>query len=255
MDAAHKTAPPELSEARLSQMRGHLLEEIRPADGKAKTRTRQGTSVIAGRRRMLVVVAVAIAAFYAVPAVAQERWWWLTSPDDPWHPVTQVVTVGQWNVDELLIDDPSQATSAQTTRATAGDQRWLVQAYVNSGGELCLGISPDPPRPANEGAGVGCGFPVRGVNATAFEKERWVGFVAGIPGKVSSSSPKFLYGPAASRVRTVDLANKNNRQIIRVQTHSLPSDLGVDGRFWIVVVPADHLVHMIGPMDNNGEAL
>jgi hypothetical protein len=256
MDAAmQQVVTPELDEGRLAQMRAHLLDEIDRAESKREGRRGARSWANAHRRRLLAVVAAALAVTYVVPALAQERWWWVTSSGDPWRPVSQVITLGRWEVQDLLVD-PSR-TRVPTAHLVAAREHWIVQAYLSTGGQLCLGISPDPPLPANEGAGIGCGFPVRGMNGstTPDAKEHWVGYIAGVPGKVTATSPKFMFGPAASTVRTVDLANSNDRTVIRVPTHALPSSLGVDGRFWIVVIRPDQLVHMIVPRDEKGDAL
>jgi hypothetical protein len=206
-------------------------------------------------RRVLVLVLVALAVIYSVPAVAQERWWWVSSPDDPAQPVTQVISMGPWKIEDLLIE-PGDATAPSRSIIT-GNDRWILQAYVSKESSLCVGISPAPPRPANEGAGIGCGFPVRGLAPPEIpsEKLHWVGFIAGIPGRVTGTSPKFLFGPAAPNVHTIDLENNNDGRAIRVRTHPLPDSLGVDARFWIVVVPPAELVHTLVPRDENGKAL
>jgi hypothetical protein len=118
-------------------------------------------------------------------------------------------------------------------------------------------VSAEPPRPKEESLGIGCGFPVHGIAPAEVpaEKLHWVGFVAGVPGKLTSTAPKFMFGPAAANVRTVDLENIVDRRVIRVATHRVPHEIGVRARFWIVVIPVDQLVHTIVPRDENGKAL
>ena len=257
MDASleNPVQPPELSEERLAEMRAHLLDETDRDVRKREFRTALRSLVMERRRRTLVVVAAALAAIYTVPAVAQERWWWVTSPDDPAQPVTQVIRMGPWKTEDLLID-PGDATVPSRSVAT-GNDRWILQAYVSKESSLCVGISPDPPRRANEGAGIGCGFPVRGLAPPEIpsEKLHWVGFIAAMPGPVTGTSPRFLFGPAAPNVYTVDLENNNDGRAIRVRTHALPDSLGVDARFWIVVIPPGELVHTIVPREASGSAL
>jgi hypothetical protein len=247
--------PPQLSDERLAQMRVHLLDEVERDARKRERRAHLRSRAIGRRRGVLIVVAATLAVMYSVPAVAQERWWWVTSPDDPARPATQVVSIGPWSVKELFFTDPD-AETAPTVSVRTGGTRWAVQAYVSKEQSLCVGISPDPV-PADGGAGMGCGWPVRGLAPphTRPEDLHWVGFVAGIPGKVTATSPKFLFGPAAPNVHTVDLENNNEGRTIRVRTQPLPDSLGVDARFWIVVVPPDELVHTIVPREADGSAL
>lgn len=206
-------------------------------------------------RLVLVVIALALAVLYSVSAVAQERWWWVTSPNDPARPVTQVVSVGPWSIKELMITSGDVA-AAPTTSVTTLGTRVAVQAYVSKEHSLCVGIGPDP-MPRDGGWGIGCGFPVRGLAppGVSSEKLHWVGYVAGIPGKVTATSPKFVFGPAAPNVHSVDLENPYEGRTIRVRTQPLPDSLGVDARFWIVVLAPHELVHTIVPRDEDGSAL
>jgi hypothetical protein len=255
--------PPELSEERLAQMRAHLLDELERDVRKRERRARPRLLAMAPRRRALVVVAVALAVIYSVPAVAQERWWWMNSPNSSLKPVSQVVTVGEWKTGELR--DPRAVGPAQTAPVVAGDERWIVQAFKMkhqglNWDMLCLAISPDPPRPATDATGrrtLGCGFPVHGLVPPRIEAEElhWVGFNVSIPGTVASGTPKFMFGPAAPSVRTVELENIVDRRVIRVATHPIPDEVGVDARFWMVILPVDQLVHNIVPRDENGETL
>jgi hypothetical protein len=241
---------PELGDRRLEQMRLILLEELESVERRGERRTR----AMGRRGRVLIAAAALVAAIYTVPAVAEERWWWVSSPDDPLYPVTQVFTVGRWTTEQLMI--PSGEGSVPTARVTAGDEHWTVQAYASEESGLCMGISPDPPRPANEGAGIGCGFPVEGLAPQGTKAElHHVGYVAGTPGRVASTSPKFLFGPATPDVRHVDLENANNGRVIRVETHALPEEVGVDARFWIVVLAQNDLIHNIVPRGESGDAL
>jgi hypothetical protein len=245
--------PPELTDERLTQMRAHLVDEADRDARKRERRTRR-RSRATGRRRLVVVTAAVLAAMYAVPAVAEERWWWVQSPDEPMQPATQVLDVGRWRTEELMID-PTDGPVPTASFARDGD-RWIVQAFVNKEGSLCVGISPDPPKPANEGASIGCGYPVHGIPLNYTPKEvHWVGFGAFIPGKVTSRAPKFMFGPAAENVRTVDLEDDLKKRVLRVRTIPLPNDLDVPARLWIVVIPVDHLVHTVVPRDGDGKAL
>jgi hypothetical protein len=244
--------PPGLSDARLAQMRAHLLAEVERDARKRAQRGRVRPHTI-GRRSVLALVAGVLAVIYSVPAVAEERWWWASSPDDSTAPVTQVVTVGHWKTEQLML--PSTEGGVPTAHVATGGEDWTVQVYVSKDDQLCIGISPDPRRPANEGAGIGCGFPVHGLAPSNTKGElHWVGFVAGIPGKVTSNAPKFMFGPAAANVANVDLENNDGR-VIRVPTQSVPKGLGIRARFWIVVLPTNHLVHTIVPRDEDGKAL
>jgi hypothetical protein len=259
MDASLESPvrPPGLSDERLAQMRAHLLDEV-DRDARKRERRAHLRSRARGRRRaVLVVVAAALAVAYSVPAVAQESWWWVTSPDDPARPATQVVSIGPWSVKELLITDPN-AKTAPTASVTTGGGRWAVQAYVSKEQGLCLGHFREPLTRDAEG-GIGCGFPVRGRGLAPpgipSEKLHWVGYVAGIPGKVTATSPKFVFGPAAPNVHSVDLENNYEGRTIRVRTQPLPDSLGVDARFWIVVLAPHELVHTIVPRDKDGSAL
>ena len=247
--------PPELSNERLEQMRAHLLDEVDRGARQRERRARLGSLAMGRRRGVLVVVAAALAVVYSVPAVAQESWWWVSGPDDPARPVTQVVSVGPWSVKELMITSGDVA-AAQTTSVTSLGTRVAVQAYVSKEHSLCMGIGRDP-LPRDGGWGIGCGFPVRGLAPpnTSPEQIHWVGFVAGIPGRVTARSPKFLFGPAAGNVYSVDLENDIEGRAIRVPTHPLPDSLGVDARFWIVVLPPNELVHTIVPREADGSAL
>jgi hypothetical protein len=253
--------PPDLSEQRFEQMRAHVLDEVARAR-RAHARLARVRSLIMGRRpRTLVAVAAALAVLSSVPAVAQERWWWMDLPPNATlKPVSQVVVVGRWKAEELL--DP-RAGPAQTAPVVTGDVRWVVEAFMSrhrglNEDMLCLRLSPDPPRPANDlGAGGACGFPVHGLLPPGLEVEElhWVGYTAGIPGRVSEGTPTFMLGPAAPNVQTVELENDVDRRVIRVPTHPIPREVGVDARFWIAVMPVDQLVHTIVPRDENGEAL
>lgn len=246
---------PELSAVRLSQMRTHLLDEVDRDARRRERRARLRSRAIGRRRGVLVVVAAALAVTYSVPAVAQESWWWVNSPNDPARPVSQVVSIGPWTIKELLISDPN-ATTAPTASVRSGGARWAVQAYLDGAQSLCLGISPEPVTD-DVGGAVSCGFPVRGLAPpdTPPGQLHWVGYVAGIPGKVTATSPKFMFGPAAPNVHSVDLENNNEGRAMRVRTLPVPEGLGVKARFWIVVVPPDELVHTIVPRDEDGEAL
>jgi hypothetical protein len=212
-------------------------------------------------RWALAIGAVALAVIYSVPAVAQERWWWMSSPNSTLKPVSQVVTVGKWKTADLL--DPRAAGPAQRATVVYGDVRWIVQAFMSKHrglnvDMLCLALNPDPPRPANDLGGSGaCGFPVHGLMPPGLKAEElhWVGFSASIPGRVESGTPKFMLGPAASNVRTVDLENVVDRRVIRVSTHEIPEEVGVDARFWIVAIPPDQLIHTIVPRDEEGNEL
>jgi hypothetical protein len=82
----------------------------------------------------------------------------------------------------------------------------------------------------------------------------WVGFGTAIAGKVQNAETKIHVGPAAENVRSVDLENDDGR-VIRVPTIAAPKDLGVPARFWIAVLPVEHLVHTLVPRDNHGKAL
>lgn len=252
--------PPELGSQRLAQMRAHLLDEVDRDARKRERRARLRLLATARRRRTLVVVAAALAVIYSMPAVAQERWWWF-SPDSTLQPVSQVVTVGNWKTEELL--DPRAVSPAQTAPIVTGDVRWIVQAFVSRHRGLnkemfCLVLSRDRPSPdTGLGGGGACGFPVHGLLPLTTPPERlhWVGYTASIPGLVASGTPKIMFGPAAPNVRTVDLENILDRRVIRVPTHQIPDEVGLDARFWIVVIPPDQLVHTIVPRDENGKAL
>jgi hypothetical protein len=244
--------PPTLRDDRLAQMRAYLLGEVERDKAKRERRARLRSR--AGNRRLVLVVAVAVlAVLYAVPAVAQERWWWMGASGSEMQPVTQVLTSGEWTTEELRLH-PEEGT-APTTGFGAAGQRWTMQTYMSAESGLCIGISPNPPRPANEGAFMGCGHPVHGIPLTYTPDElHWVGWGLAIPGKVTPVAPRFMFGPAAPNVRNVDLENNDGR-VLRVPTHALPDSLGVSARFWIVVLPLDHLVHTIVPRDENGKAL
>jgi hypothetical protein len=253
--------PPELSGARLAQMRAHLLDEAQ-RDAQRRGRSRRGWSFASSqRRRALILVAAVLGAIYAVPAVAQQRWSWMLTPNATLKPVSQVVTVGKWQTRELL--DPRAAGPAQTAPVFAGDVQWVVQAFVSkhrglNENMLCLALTADSPRQADDlGGGGACGFPVHGLAPSKVPPERlhWVGFSLSIPGQVEKGAPKFLFGPAAANVRTVELEDNVAGQAIQVETHPIPAEVGVDARFWIVAVPPDKLVHTIVPRDEDGAAL
>lgn len=208
-----------------------------------------------GRRRLLVVLAAALATMYAVPAVAEERWWWVSSPDESMQPITQVLTVGSWTSKELKIHPEEGGVPSARFDAVGG--QWLLQAFINQRGLLCVGVSPDPPRLANEvGAFIACGHPVHGIGPAATpERDRhWVRFDTAIPGKVESAKARFMFGPAAANVRELDLENEDGR-VICVSALAAPEGLGVPARFWIAVVPMEQLVHTLVPRDEDGTAL
>jgi hypothetical protein len=212
-------------------------------------------------RLVLVFVLVALAVIYSVPAVAQQRWSWMLAPNATLKPVSQVVTVGAWKTEELL--DPRAAGPAQTAPVATGDVRWVVQAFMSrhrglNEDMLCLWLSPDPSPPGADLGGSGaCGFPVHGLapRATDPDNLHWVGFSLSIPGQATTGVPKFLFGPAAAKVHTVELEDSVDGRAIRVPTHQIPDEVGLDARFWIVAIPPDQLVHTIVPRDENGKAL
>jgi hypothetical protein len=252
--------PPELSNERLAQMRVHLLNEV-DRDARSERGARLPSLLMGRRRRVLVVVAAAVSVIYAVPAVAQEQWWWMGSPNATVKPVSQVVTVGKWKTEELL--DPRVVRPAQTAPVTTGDVRWVVQAFVSkhrglNEDMLCLALSPDRSPPgADLGAGGACGFPVHGLAPRATDPDdlHWVGFSATIPGRPTTGVPKIVYGPAAANVHTVELQDSVGGRSIRVPTHAIPDEVGVDARFWIVAVPPEQLVHTLVPRDEDGDVL
>jgi hypothetical protein len=207
-----------------------------------------------GRRRVLVLVVAAAATFYAVPAVAQERWWWVSSPNESMQPTTQVLTVGRWTGRELTIQPEEGAVPSAPFDAVG--EHWLLQAFINKRNLLCVGVSPDPPRLANEGAFIACGHAVHGIGpaTTPASRRHWVGFGTAIPGKVDDAKAHLMFGPAAANVQEVDLENEDGR-VIRVSTMAAPEGLGVPARFWIAVVPMEQLVHTIVPRDAEGRAL
>jgi hypothetical protein len=244
--------PPELSDERLTQMRGHLLDEIERETRKRSRRAR-GWSRAAGRRRMLVALAAVVAAIYSVPAVAEESWWWANSGDSSMQPVTQVLTVGRWTSQDLMIHPEEGAVPSAGFDAAGG--HWLLQAFINHQGHLCVGVSPDPPRVANEDAFIACGHPVHGISsATTSADLHWVGFGTAVPGRVEDANARFVFGPAAANVREVDLENEDGR-VLRVSTMAAPEGLGVPARFWIAVVPMEQLVHTLVPRDAEGNEL
>jgi hypothetical protein len=245
--------PPPLGENRLGQLRAHLLDEIERDSAKRERRARL-RSCATSRRVVLIVAVVVLAVIYSVPAVAEERWWWMGAQGSSLQPVTQVQTLGEWTTEQLRLQP--ERGPVPTTGFGAAGQRWTMQAFMSAQSGLCVGISPDPPRPANEGAFLSCGHPVRGIPLTHTPSElHWVGWGTAIPGKVTDSAPRLLFGPAAPDVRTVDLENNNNGRVLRVQTHPLPDSLGFRARFWIVVLSAEQLVHTIVPRDEDGKAL
>jgi hypothetical protein len=253
-DATLETAAPapELGEARITQLRKHLLSEIEQEE-RQRERRRAPRSRLLGRRRVLIIAVILLAAMYAVPAVAEERWWWVSSPEAPMQPVTQVLSVGQWTNRELALEPAGGSVPAVSFSVAA--KRWTFHAFVAKEGNLCVGISPDPPQPANEGAFVGCGHPVHGIPLTYTPDERhWVGWGTAIPGRVDQATAKFMFGPAAPNVRYVDLENEDGR-VLRIPTLPAPDGLGVDARFWIAVPPMEQLVHTIVPRDEDGKAL
>jgi hypothetical protein len=246
--------PPTLGEARLAQMRTQLLAEVE-RDKAERARRQEARLRPNRRRRLLVIVAAALAVFYAVPAVAQERWWWVSSPNDSMQPTTQVLTVGRWTSRELKIHPEEGGVPSARFDAVGG--HWLLQAFINQRGMLCVGVMPDPPKLANDVGGfIACGHPIHGVGpaATAERNRHWVGFGTAIPGKVESAKARFMFGPSAANVREVDLANEDGR-VIRVPTMAAPEGLGVPARFWIAVVPMEQLVHTLVPRDEDGKAL
>jgi hypothetical protein len=247
--------PPELSDGRLDQMRTHLLDEIK-RDARRRERGTRLRSRATGQRRLLAVVGVALAAIYTLPAVAEDRaLWWIDGADDGAQPLSQVVTLARWTSEQLMIG-PEQL-SAPTARVGAGGGHWIMQAFVSKDHGLCIAMSPDPTRPSNDGASLSCGFPVHGLGSAGAPSDEvhWVGFRAGIPGKVTSRAAKFMYGPAAESVRHVDLENNDSGRVIRVATLPAPEGLGVRARFWFAVLRADDLVHTIVPRDEEGAAL
>jgi hypothetical protein len=248
---------PELGAERLAQMRAHLLGELEAGlerDARKRKRHARLRSLVSGRRRMLAIVAVVLAGIYAVPAVAQERWWWVFSPDDSLQPVTQVVNVGRWTERQLRFEG-----SVPTTRFAVDGRQWLMQAFVNQRGHLCVGISANPPWPPSEPVGfISCGHPIHGIPPTSPRRKEvevhWVGFGTAIAGKVESARTKIHVGPAAENVRSIDLENDDGR-VVRVPTIAAPKELGVPARFWIAVLPIEHLVHTLVPRDEDGKAL
>lgn len=253
----HPVQPPAPSDERLAQMRAHLLGELEVGlerDARKRKRRARVPSLATGRRRTLVVVAAALAAIYTVPAVAQERWWWVNSSDDSLQPVTQVVTVGRWTERQLRFEG-----SVPTTRFAVDGRHWLLQAFVNKRRLLCVGISANPPWPPSEPVGfISCGHPIHGVPPPRPRRKEvevhWVGFGTAIADNVESAKTKIHVGPAAENVRSVDLENDDGR-VIRVPTIAAPEGLGVPARFWIAVLPIEHLVHTVVPRDEDGKAL
>lgn len=154
------------------------------------------------------------------------------------------------------------AGQAQTAPFAIADVQWVVQAFMSrhrglNEDMLCLALSPDPSPPGGDlGDGGACGFPVHGLAPRTINPDNlhWVGFSASIPGRVTTGVPKFLYGPAAANVHTVDLEGSDGRAI-RVPTHAIPDEIGLDARFWVVAIPPDQLVHTIVPRDEDGNAL
>lgn len=242
---------PDLSDDEVTQMRTHLLGELE-RQASARERRPRLRSLATGRsRRVVAVTAAVLAGLFALPALAENRvLWWVQSPDDPTAPVTEVVTVGRWTKQQFMSGE-----SVPSARFAAGNEYWVLQAFMSKGSGLCVGISPDPPRRANEGAFNACGQPVRGIPLTYKADElHWVGYGTIIPGRIDSAPTKIMYGPAAPNVRRVDLEN-NDGEIVRVATIAAPEELGVRARFWISVLPNEHLVHTIVPRDESGKAL
>jgi hypothetical protein len=202
---------------------------------------------------LLVIVATALAVMYAVPAVAEERWWWVSSPDDPRQPVTQVLTLSRWTTQEVVLRPAEGAVP--TTRFNVRGVNWTLQAFVSKGGDLCMGVVPDPPSLGNDvGGGVSCYLPFDELRRTSSAEWHWVGFTTMIPGRLDLSKKKFLYGPAAENVDYVDLENSDGRGT-RVPTIAPPKELGEPARFWIAVLPIEHVVHTLVPRDEDGKAL
>jgi hypothetical protein len=239
---------PGLSDERLADMRGHLLVEIDRASRKRGSWT--------GRRRLLVALAAAFAVIYALPAVAEDRvLWWVHGPNDPFQPATHVLTFGRWTDEQLRIY-PSRGP-VPTSPFTASGARWVLQAFVDKEGDLCVGLSLDVHERGDSEATLACGQPVYGTpirSGVVHDEMHWAGFTTSIPGRRDLANVKLMYGVAAGGVRYVDLEN-NDGEVIRVPTIDQPQGLDADARFWVVELPVDHIVNTLVPRDNHGKAL
>jgi hypothetical protein len=235
-------------------------------------------------RRVLVIAALLLATAFAISALAADRphspVYWLFDRSPETYPQLQVPTLGRWHEEKragfgpLIKTDHGLEPRVMTVPVLEGEvagHRFEMEAFVtdvlNPGRppDLVVGFNPGGPAKPYYGtnipaaAGGGSGFPVYGLPRAFPERDlHWVGWSLLVPGPIESAGggtgPKYLSGPAAANVRSVDLLSADGA-VVSVPTFLGPSSLGVPVRLWVAVLRLDHLVQTIVPRDANGKAL
>lgn len=221
------------------------------AEAKARAATRRPPS-----KRLIVMLAVFAALVFAFSAVATDGpgddisyWYDITDRSARAEAGVQEVTLGQWQ--------------AGTIHGEASGYGWSLRPYVTEGAPNApngtLGIEFGTDLPKYEGSNEAqasdqtWGYPVYGL--AKGPNLHWIGWGAYIPGTIGSGGgdpPKYVYGPANSRVMSIDLV-ADEKYVVTVRTFAGPP--GVRARFWVAVLPLGHLVHTLVPRDRNGNAL
>jgi hypothetical protein len=209
------------------------------------------------QRRVVIALAAAAAVIYVLPALAQDQaLWWIRGGGDSFQPAGKIVTLGTWSDKQLRLDPAAGAVA--TSGFEAAGMRWRLQAFVSTQNELCIGLGPAVPAPANENSSVVCGQPVRGTPHRSGHggpsEQHSAGFGVVIPGRTDLAETKIVYGPAAEDVRYVDLEH-DGASVIRVPTLPEPAGLDAHARFWIAELPVDRIVNVIVSRDGANRAL
>jgi hypothetical protein len=246
------------------------------------------------RRRVLVLVAAALAVIYVVSAVAADRRPFglvhqLVDRSDETYAVEQVPELGGWIRRRRAIDEPvmTEKGSMQAVREVPTIQgsiaahRFEMSAFVsdfrsNFLGRLRVGFSPGGPaeKCLPTSCGSGANVPYYGVAGVArlsiyglgeelgLKPLRWVSIAATVGGTLEKTNagyvgdgPKWFYGVANERVARVELENTNDGTVVSVPTFAPPNELPVRVRFWVAALRLDQLVHVVVPLDREGDEL
>jgi hypothetical protein len=237
-------------------------------------------------RRVAVILADALAAIYTVAAVAAGRprvgpVYWFFDRSKETYPVRQVPRLEGWaDLKRGTFDtDPVTGGRAVKTvpvlKGTIAGHRFEMSAFTMDGRFALAFSGGGPAEPAHgtnvpsvgDGAGsaVVRGLPVPKVvggvpfEAPDLEDMHWVSVTLAIPQGFDASGggtgPKWIYGVANPGVARVELRDENEGTAVSVPTFAAPEGYPVRFRIWVAALRLDKVVHVVVPLDRNGEEL